>query len=265
MQARSAPLQAAAGVLPQPAHVIVVIEENHTLAQVIERPGAATYLQQLAANGALLTNAHGVTHPSQPNYLALFAGLTNKNGDGCPPDGYDTRAPNLASELFAAHRTFAGYAEDLPPSDPAACWSGKYARKHVPWVDFTNVPRSANVSISQLPALGKLPTVSFVIPNLDDDMHDGTVQEADAWARAHIAPIVQWGETHDALVVFTWDEGYDATNSIPLLFVGPMVEPGRYGTRADHYDVLRTLEAMYRLPFTGNAVKARTISEIWRR
>lgn len=251
-------------LLPQPAHVVVVIEENHTLAQIIERPGAAVYMQQLARGGALFTDAHGVTHPSQPNYLAMFAGVTNDNGDGCPPRGYNASAPNLASELLAKHYTFAGYSEGLPSTGSQACWAGQYGRKHVPWVDFTNVPPSSNLPLTALPPFDRLPTVSFVVPNLDDDMHDGTVEQADDWARDHIAPLVRWGRTHNTLIVFTWDEGYDSSNSIPLLFVGPMVRPGRYSQRVDHYSVLRTLEAMYGLPFTGRAQSAATIMNSWR-
>lgn len=254
---------AAAGTLPRPAHVVVIIEENRTLAQIIQGR-SASYLRSLAARGALFTDAHGVTHPSQPNYTALFAGLLDTNGDACPAAGIDPRAPNLGSELFAAHRSFAGYSEGLPAPGSTVCWAGPYARKHNPWVDFTNVPAASNLPLSAFPAYPKLPTVAMVVPNVDDDMHDGTVQAADEWARAHVEPLVRWAYSHDTLVVFTWDEGYDSTNSIPTFFVGPMVRPGRYRQRIDHYDVLRTIERMYGLQPTGAARKAKTISAIWR-
>ncbi len=68
------PHGSSANALPRPAHVVVVVEENHTLAQVIGSADA-TYLGTVAQNGALFTHAYGVTHPSQPNYFALLAGL----------------------------------------------------------------------------------------------------------------------------------------------------------------------------------------------
>jgi acid phosphatase len=65
-------------------------------------------------------------------------------------------------------------------------------------------------------------------------------------------------------VVFTWDEGFDALNSIPTMFVGPMVRAGRYSERIDHYRVLRTLEDLYGLTPTGKAANVAPITDIWR-
>ena len=59
----------------KPAHIVIVIEENHGFSQIIGNP-RAPYLNRLATAGALFTEAHGVVHPSQPNYLALFSGST---------------------------------------------------------------------------------------------------------------------------------------------------------------------------------------------
>jgi hypothetical protein len=56
-----------------PYRVVVVIEENHGYNQIIGNQGAP-FINQLVKEGALFTDAHGVWHPSQPNYLALFSG-----------------------------------------------------------------------------------------------------------------------------------------------------------------------------------------------
>jgi len=262
--ALAAPFAARAATLPRPAHVVVVIEENHTLAQIVGNPHAP-YLSALAAHGALFVDAHGVTHPSLPNYFALFAGLENTNGDGCPAHAVPARAPNLGSELDAAGFSFVGYAESLPAEDWKGCWAGPYARKHVPWAQFTNLPRSASEPFSAFPtAFETLPTVAFVVPNVENDMHDGTVAQADDWAREHLDSLVRWAAAHDTLVVLTMDEGYDKTNSIPIIFVGPMVLPGRYAERIDHLNVLRTLEDMYGLAPTGAAAHVAPISDCWR-
>jgi acid phosphatase len=252
-----------AAALPRPAHVVVVIEENRTLAQIVENDDAP-YLTTVARNGALFTNAHGVTHPSQPNYLALFAGRTNDNGDGCPALGIAPDAPNLGSELLAANFTFAAYSEALPNAGFMGCSAGTYAQKHAPWVHFTNVPQQLHRPLDALTSFDTLATVTFIVPDVDDDMHDGTVRQGDDWAQRHLAPLLRWAAAHDTLVVFTWDEGFDATNSIPTMFVGPMVRAGRDAERIDHYRVLRTLEDMYGLAPTGEAAAVAPITGVWR-
>jgi phosphatidylinositol-3-phosphatase len=254
---------AARGTLPRPAHVVVVIEENKTLAQVIQDDDAP-YLTALAKSGALFTHAYGVKHPSQPNYFALFAGLTNTNGDGCPANTIARNAPNLGSELLAAHLTFAAYSEALPSAGFMGCSAGTYAQKHAPWTHFNNIPQQLHRPLQALTSFASLPTVTFIVPDVDDDMHDGTVKEGDDWARRHLAPLLQWAATHDTLVVFTWDEGYDQLNSIPTMFVGPMVRAGSYTERIDHYRVLRTLEDLYGLQPTGNAANVLPITTIWK-
>ena len=57
----------AAAALPRPAHVVVVIEENKSLAEILGNANAP-YINELFAKGALFTQSHGVTHPSLPNY-----------------------------------------------------------------------------------------------------------------------------------------------------------------------------------------------------
>jgi len=256
-------LAAALAPLPRPAHVVVVIEENHTLAQIVGSSNAP-YLTAVAHHGALFTHAHAEMHPSLPNYFALLAGLTNTNGDGCPARGISPTAPNLGSEVLAAHLGFAAYSEALPATGFMGCSAGTYARKHAPWTYFANIPQRLHRPLDDLTSFDALPTVTFIVPDVDDDMHDGTVREGDDWAEAHLTPLLKWAATHDTLVVFTWDEGFDATNSIPTMFVGPMVRAGNYTEPVDHYRVLRTLEALYDLAPTGHAAKVAPITDVWK-
>jgi phosphatidylinositol-3-phosphatase len=253
----------AANNLPRPAHVVVIVDENRSLAQVLGYRGAP-YINSLIANGAVFTDAHGVTHPSLPNYFALFAGLTNTNDDGCPATGIPSDAPNLGSELHAAGLTFTGYAESLPSPGWTGCAAGRYGRKHVPWVQFHNIPASENQPYSAFPRFDALPTVSFIVPDIDDDMHDESIEVGDAWLRHNVAPLVKWAQTHDTLIVLTWDEGYDSTNSIPTVFVGPMVKRGRYSERINHYNVLRTIEDLYGLPHAGRSAGVAPLTDCWR-
>jgi hypothetical protein len=251
--------------IPTPAHIVIVVEENHSNAAVIGNK-SAPYINWLAGNGALMTQSYAVTHPSEPNYLALFAGDTFGLGsDACPINA--GAAPNLASELLAAGHTFAGFSEDLPSVGSTTCSAGAYARKHAPWVNFTNVPAAYSLPFSAFNARSDyagLPTVSFVIPNLDNDMHDGTIAQADNWLSANLSHYANWAKANNSLLVVTWDEDDNSENNrIPTIFYGAGVRSGAYGEPISHYNVLSTVEEMYGLNKTGLAANAPAISDIW--
>jgi acid phosphatase len=169
---------------------------------------------------------------------------------------------NLGSELIAAGDTFTGYAEGLPSPGSAVCSAGEYARKHAPWANFTNIPASAQLPFSDFPAdYSRLPTVSFVIPDLLHDMHDGTITEGDTWLRDHLSGYAAWARTHDSLLIVTWDEDDNGhNNQIPTIVAGQQVRPGRYGETVSHYGILATVESMYGLRVTTTASPVR---EIW--
>lgn len=253
---------AGAAALPRPAHVVVVIEENHSYAQIIGS-SSAPYINSLAAQGALFTNSHGVTHPSQPNYLALFSGSTQGITDDSCPHTFSTA--NLGQELTAAGLTFTGYSESMPSDGYTGCTSGEYARKHNPWVDFTNVPSAGNRTSGAFPAnFASLPTVSVVVPNLLDDMHDGTIAQGDTWLKNHLDSYLQWAKANNSLLIVTWDENNGtAGNQIPTIIVGAGVTPGSYSENISHYNVLRTIEDFYGLPHAGASASATPITDIW--
>ena len=113
----------AASQVPGFAHVVVIVEENHSADSVLGNT-AAPFINSLAAGGALMTRSYAVGHPSQPNYLALFAGDTfGVDSDACPLNLGD--APNLASELLAAGHTFGGFSEGLPAAGSPGMQSGR--------------------------------------------------------------------------------------------------------------------------------------------
>jgi acid phosphatase len=239
--------------------------ENHAYGSIIGNP-AAPYINRLASQGALFTRSYAVTHPSEPNYLALFSGSTQGvSSDQCPTTRH---GPNLAADLIAAGLTFGGYSEGLPATGSAVCATGDYARKHVPWADFTNVPGSVSQPFSRfsLTPFAKLPAVSFVIPDLCHDMHDCPVATGDSWLRAHMGKYAAWALHHDSLLIVTWDEDDgSSSNHIATIMLGQQVRPGRYGKPVNHYNVLRTIEEAYGLPLRGAAATHYPISFIWRR
>ena len=248
--------------VPRPDHVVIVIEENHSYSEIIGSPDAP-YINSLAAEGAVFTQSYAITHPSQPNYLDVFSGFNQGVTDDSCPHYFST--DNLGLYVLNASLTFGGYSEDLPSVGSPVCASGAYARKHCPWVNFTNIPTSTNLPYSYFPTdYTTLPTVSFVIPNLDDDMHDGTIQQADNWLQQHLAAYVQWAETHNSLFVMTFDEDDGSEGDrIPTIFVGQMVLPGQYSELIYHFNLLRTLEDMYNLPYAGVSGNYLPITDVW--
>ncbi|OLB78934.1 MAG: acid phosphatase [Actinobacteria bacterium 13_2_20CM_2_71_6] len=255
--ARAAPESA----LPRPDHVVILVDENHAPNQVLGRTG---FLTALSRGGAVFTGSVGVAHPSQPNYLALFSGTTQGLASNSCPHTFS--GANLGSQLRATGRGFVGYAQGMPVDGYTGCQFGPYRRKHNPWVNFSNLPANVNLRFSRFPAdFTALPTVAIVVPDQDNDMHDGSVAAGDAWAAANLGGYARWAMTHNSLLIVTFDESNDAHgNQVPTVFYGQPVRPGSYPGRIDHYSVLRTLEDMYGLPCLGNACAATPITGAWR-
>lgn len=260
--APAGPTSATARAQPPYAHIVVVIEENKSFATIIGSK-QAPYINQLAGQGLLFTNAHGVMHPSQPNYLALFSGVTEGvTDDSCP---HDFTGANLATEMQAHKLGFAIYSEDMPAAGFTGCAAsgGLYRRKHNPVVNWQAVlPASANLPFSAFPQdYSTLPALAFVVPNMMNDMHDGSIARGDAWLKQHLDAFAHWAVTHDSLLIVTWDES-DArslVNRIPMLAVGAGVRPGSSPQYLTHYNLLRTFTDMYHLKALGHAVAAAPI------
>jgi acid phosphatase len=106
--------------------------------------------------------------------------------------------------------------------------------------------------------------VSFVIPNLNHNMHDGSVRDGDAWLKVHFDKYAEWAKTHNSLLIVTFDEDDNsAENHIPTIIYGARVRPGRYVDRISHYSVLSTILAMYALPPFAEAATTPPIRAIW--
>src|SRR5579859_4214 len=250
------------GITP-PDHVVIVIEENHSFSSIIGS-SQAPFINSLAQQGALFTQSFAIGHPSEPNYLEFFSGSNQGiTDDSCP---HTFSVENLASELTAAGLTFTGFSEDLPSVGSTVCTSGAYARKHNPWSNFTNVATSANQPFTSFPTdFTTLPTIFFVIPNLNDDMHDGTISQGDTFLQQHLNAYVQFAQTHNSLLIVTWDEDDNSSNNqIPTFFVGPMVKTGQFNETINHFNVLRTIEDLYGLTHAGSAATATAISDVWK-
>jgi acid phosphatase len=259
---KSTPLHLAAATVPRPDHVVLVMFENKKYSQ-INGSSSAPYLNSLAGQGAKFTQSFAITHPSQPNYIALFSGSTQGvTSDTCPKS---FSGGNLGQQLITAGLTFKGYSESMPSNGYTGCTSGTYARKHNSWVDFTNVPAASNLTYASFPSnYTTLPTVAFVSPNLCSDMHDCSISTGDTWEQSHLDGYAQWAKTHNSLLIVTFDEDSGSSvNQIFTVFVGQHVKVGTYSEQINHYTLLRTIEDAYGLPHINNATTATPITDCW--
>jgi phospholipase C len=283
--------------LPVYDHVVIVVEENKGYDQIIGNPAAPYINGVLRKEGANLTRAYAEEHFSEGNYFWLFSGDNQNVGyiDRIPTaasnDAYPFVTANLGQQLIDKGLSFKGYSESLPEIGFTGDHARLYARKHVPWVSFANVPNgksvatSSNLRFADFPAdYRMLPTVAFVIPNQGNDMHNGprhkSIPAGDTWLRRHIDSYYQWAKTHNSLLILTFDENDDRSgyfgltdpavdprrcpasrrvhcierqNRIVTIFAGAHIKPGDYpeGKGVTHVNILRTLEAMYGLAAAG--------------
>jgi phosphatidylinositol-3-phosphatase len=165
---------------------------------------------------------------------------------------YTFDAPTLAGALHPAQKSFIGYVETGSP------------RKHNPWKSFVNA-QATERNLSEFPNdFTRLPTVSFLIPNLDNDMHAGSVRDGDTWLKDHLGAYAEWAKTHNSLLIVTFDEdGFRAENHIATIIYGANVRPGQYAERISHYSVLSTVLAIYALPPFAEAATTPPIRTIW--
>jgi hypothetical protein len=88
-------------------------------------------------------------------------------------------------------------------------------------------------------------------------MHDGTVQQGDAWLRSNLAPILanSWFVDFKSTVIVTMDEGdAGSTNQIPTVVISRVSHgQGAVTTSIDHYAVLGAIEEVFGLFLLGGA------------
>ena len=276
--------------LPVYDHVVIVVEENKDYEQIIGNKKAPYINEVLRKEGATLTRMYGEEHHSQGNYFWLFSGSDQGVGyiDQVPHSSIN--ASNLGSELIRTGHSFKGYSEGLPETGSVVDRQDLYARKHNPWISFANLPNGKTVATSSnlcfpqdFPSdYNALPTVSFVIPNLINDMHNGklpaSIAAGDHWLKKNIDGYYQWAKQHNSLLILTFDESDEFTitggltnpadknpgkrNRIVTILAGAHIRPGSYPEEkgVTHVNLLRTLEAMYKLDRSGgqplNALRA---------
>ncbi|HXY55491.1 MAG TPA: alkaline phosphatase family protein [Nitrospirota bacterium] len=229
--------------LPVYDHIVIVIEENKDYDEIIGNLAASYINGVLKKEGANFTHMFAEEHFSEGNYFWLFSGDNQTIGfaDQIPSEKNNPRypftSPNLGEQLINKGHSFKGYSESLPEIGFSGDKQDLYARKHVPWISFANIPNgktistSSNLRFADFPSdpsqYDTLPTIAIVIPNLVNDMHDGPVKESipagDRWLKKNIDSYFQWAKTHNSLLILTFDENEDKRRYLGL--TNPLVDP----------------------------------------
>ena len=258
--------------VPHFRHVVLIVFENHEVDDVLGSSDAPTF-NRLGSQYATISNYTAVAHPSLPNYLALVSGSTQGIDSDCTDCIVAGRS--LADTLAASRKTWKTYAEGLPRTGFTGASSGRYAKKHNPFVYFRRNLTPARlqrvVPLSRfLPDVRgrRLPTFSLVIPDLCHDMHDCSVSTGDTWLASFVKPLLRGSVLKRSAVFVVFDEGTSDVGGggrIAALALGPLVRPHSKSTGAtNHYGLLRTIESGLRLPVLGLSAGARPIVGIWR-
>lgn len=250
--------------------VVIVVLENEDASRALREP----FLSQLASRGALLRNYRAITHPSQPNYVALVAGSTY----GVDTDrNVNLRASHIGDLLDARHLAWKTYVENYPGGCFLGKRAGRYVRKHVPFLSFDDVSSNAArcaahvVDAPQFDddiARASLPQYAMYVPNLNDDGHDTSVATADAWLRRRFGPLLDDPRfTDGTLLVVTFDEGRNSgPNIVYCALYGAGIRTGAVSeVHYDHYALLRTIEEILHLgTLNRQDASAPVISDVWR-
>ena len=219
------------GKLKNFQHVFVIMMENTGYTSLIGNPNAP-WINSAAATYGLATNYTGVSHPSQPNYIAATSGALN----GVFNDNRITiDVPNIVDQIEASGRTWKAYMQSIfagGNTDKLADSAGNqlYERKHNPFVSYldvqTNPARMANVvDFSQFStdlANNSVPAYSWISPDQCHDMHgrggppsdpcnfgnvSGLISTGDAFLSTTVGEIMNSPAFNGNSVIFiTWDE-----------------------------------------------------------
>jgi hypothetical protein len=268
----ASPSPAPSPAVPNFDHVYVIILENKEYTRIVGS-SAAPYLNSLIARYGLATQFYGETHPSEPNYIALTSGgLQGTNSDGT----YNLDVPNVFDQIEASGRTWRVYAQGYPGNcfksslaagvadGPGA--AGEYVRKHNPAISYKSISgnpaRCAN--ITHLAGFDpEAADFELIVPNQINDMHSSSVAAGDTFLEAFVPSILDSPAFANSVLFITFDEGDTNAHGgghIATIIAAPGVTPGtRFTATANHYSILRTIEAAWGLPFLGEAASAPTI------
>lgn len=271
-------------------HVFVIVEENRDWSEIYKNTDAPYLNNSLLKKSAFAKDYHNTPknlvalHPSEPNYILLEAGkdifgdnvfTTNDN----PSSTYSTNSTaHLTFLLEKNHFSWKSYQEDISGNTCPIVAEKNYVPKHNPFIYFQDVsgnpPSAKNTTcqkhIRPLTQLqkdlknGTVANYTFITPNLQHDMHDGTVNQADNWLAA-IVPQIEQSTVFkkDGVLFITWDEGSGnetENKAIGMIVDSPFGKKG-YATNKtySHASFVKTIQEIFHLsPLLGLAADPTT-------
>lgn len=171
------------------------------------------YLNSLAQQYGLAEQYFANAHPSLPNYFMLTTGATQTTVDNFTGT---VSGDNVVRELVNAGKSWKCYAESLPSPGYVGSDVYPYLKQHNPFSFLSDTQQSTSQAANIVPftqfasdlANNALPQYSFIVPNVLDDAHDGSLAQADAWLQQNIAPLIgNSGFQTSGLLIITFDEG----------------------------------------------------------
>ena len=260
---------------PGAPHVMVVMMENESSSSVVGN-SQMPFTNSLASQYGLATQSFALAHPSLPNYLDLVSGSNQGvTVDESPSASGIFNHSTLATQLSASGFSAKAYAENLP-ADPTND-SGEYAVRHNPWEYFSSANTLAVADSSQLTGdlnSANAPDFVWYTPNLINDEHDGTPQQADNFLKSFI-PSVQSTSWYAAggQIIVDYDEGAPSDSSginggngghVPTIVVSAALKasPTQSSAAVDTAGVLHTIEDSYGLSHLGGSNADGTIDSL---
>jgi phosphatidylinositol-3-phosphatase len=261
--------------VPKSNHVVVVLEENHSYSSVIGN-ASMPYLNGLAQKYSLATQYYANTHPSIGNYFMMTTGQIITNSDGYRST---VTADNIVRHLLTAGQTWKSYAEGLPSVGYVGGDTGNYVRHHNPFTYFSDVVNSSVQKLNLVPFTqfaadlnnNQSPDFSFVVPNMNNDAHNGTLAQADGWLKTNIGPLLSNPAfQQDGILIIVFDESSSTDTAhggghVAAVVVGPGVKRGfKSTTLYQHQNLLRTvLDAAGVHSYPGAAATAKDMSDVF--
>ena len=255
-------------------HVFVVVMENRAEADAMSDPAIA----RIAQRGGLATNYDAVAHPSLPNYLALTGGSTFGITSDCVT--CYVNAPNLFSQMAAAHVSYDAYLQGVPGPCFLATYGGNdYASKHNPFRYYDDVRSSpkacshlrpyTELAVTLRHRASRVPSFVWVTPDLCHDGHDCSTAAAATWLTGFVNEVTASAAYRSGgLLIITWDEGVGSRGGggqVATIVLSSQTRPGTRVARAlNHYSVLATVEDNFGLARLGDAIGAPNLSAFFK-
>jgi len=265
-------------------HVFFVMMENQDYEDIIGNTAQAPYINQLATANSNLTQAYGITHPSDPNYVAVAGGgLYGLTDNSILTTSID--ATHLGNRVEAVGKTWKQYVENQN-GDCDTSVHGSYYPDDVPFYYFKQM-KTDNAyckahwqplpkMVTDLQSTSTTPNFVWFAADGCDDMEGCGITAGDTWLKNTLPSIFNspaWTQQR-SLLVLTFDEGQTKAygpnypNHIPTVLIGSQgtTKVGYNSSgRVDLYGLLRVIDGALGLtPLTNNDKYAETVTDVWK-